>query len=155
MAIRKNLTSLYFRCCIITGVHDIYTNIFFYNFNEIYFMKFLSLQPFVPSGNDFASSKEFFQQLGFSIRWDAGDYVSFEKDECKFILQKFNNKEFAENFMITVGVTNVDELRKNVIEKKLPEKFGIRISEASEQPYGREVNIIDIAGVCWHFVQQG
>jgi len=46
-------------------------------------------------------------------------------------------------------------LRKNVIEKKLPEKFGIRISEASEQPYGREVNIIDIAGVCWHFVQQG
>jgi predicted lactoylglutathione lyase len=125
-------------------------------------MKFLSLQPFVPSGNDFESSKEFFQQLGFSISWDAGDYVSFvhndsfgEKDGCKFILQKFNNKEFAENFMITVGVTNVDEFRKDVIGKKLPEKFGVRIGEASDQPYGREVNIIDIAGVCWNFVQQG
>ena len=123
-------------------------------------MKFLSLQPFVPSGNDFESSKEFFQQLGFSIRWDAGDYVGFvhkdsfgEKDGCKFILQNFNNKEFAENFMITVEVTNVDEFRKDVIGKKLPEKFGIRIGEASDQPYGREVNIIDMAGVCWHFVQ--
>ena len=117
-------------------------------------MKFLSLQPFVPSGNDFDRSKELFLQLGFTIRWDAGDYVSFDKDGCRFILQKFDNKEFAENFMITVGVTNVDEFRKEVIDKKLPEKFGIKIGEASVQPYGREVNIIDIAGVCWHFVQQ-
>ena len=117
-------------------------------------MKFLSLQPFVPSGNDFDRSKELFLQLGFSIRWDAGDYVSFDKDGCRFILQKFDNKEFAENFMITVGVTNVDEFRKEVIDKKLPEKFGIKIGEASMQPYGSEVNIIDIAGVCWHFVQQ-
>ena len=117
-------------------------------------MKFLSLQPFVPSGNDFDRSKELFLQLGFSIRWDAGDYVSFDKDGCRFILQKFDNKEFAENFMITVAVTNVDEFRKEVIDKKLPEKFGIKIGEASMQPYGREVNIIDIAGVCWHFVQQ-
>ena len=116
-------------------------------------MKFLSLQPFVPSGNDFDRSKELFLQLGFSIRWDAGDYVSFDKDGCRFILQKFDNKEFAENFMITVAVTNVDEFRKEVIDKKLPEKFGIKIGEASMQPYGREVNIIDIAGVCWHFVQ--
>jgi len=42
-------------------------------------MKFLSLQPFVPSGNDFEGSKEFFQQLGFNVRWDAGVYVAFEK----------------------------------------------------------------------------
>ena len=116
-------------------------------------MKFLSLQPFVPSGNDFDRSKELFQQLGFSIRWDAGDYVSFEKDDCRFILQRFDNKEFAENFMITVGVTDVDEFRNDVIEKKLPEKFGIKIGAATVQPYGKEVNIIDIAGVCWHFVQ--
>ena len=118
-------------------------------------MKFLSLQPFVPSGNDFESSKEFFRQLGFGISWDDADYVGFEKDGCKFILQKFNNKEFAENFMITVGVTNADEFRKEVIDNKLPERFGIRIGETCDQPYGREVNIIDIAGVCWHFVQQG
>jgi hypothetical protein len=41
-----------------------------------------------------------------------------------------------------------------VIDKQLPEKFGIRISQILQQPYGKEVNIIDIAGVCWHFVEQ-
>ena len=117
-------------------------------------MKFISLQPFVPSGSDFENSKQFFQELGFNISWDAGDYIGFENNGCKFILQKFNNKDFAENFMITVAVTNVAEFRKEVIEKQLPQKFGIRIGEVSDMPYGREVNIIDIAGVCWHFVQQ-
>lgn len=116
-------------------------------------MKFISLQPFVPSGENFERSKQFFTELGFAIRWDAGDYVSFEKDGCRFILQKFNNKEFAENFMLTVGVDNADDFRKMVIEKDLPKKFGIRIGEVTNMPYGREVNIIDIAGVCWHFVQ--
>ena len=117
-------------------------------------MKFLTLQPFVPSGSNFEKSRQFFVELGFSVTWDGGDYTGFERDGCRFILQKFDNKDFAENFMVTVGVENVDEFRKEVLEKKLPEKFGVHIGEASDMPYGREVNIIDIAGVCWHFVQQ-
>jgi hypothetical protein len=117
-------------------------------------MQFNSLKPFVPSGSNFEGSKQFFQELGFTIEWDAGDYVGFEKDGCSFILQKFDNKEFAENFMLTVGIQNADDFKKEVLEKKLPEKYGIRIGPVSDQPYGREVNIIDLAGVCWHFVQQ-
>jgi hypothetical protein len=116
-------------------------------------MKFLSLQPFVPSGKNFKGSRQLFVELGFNIRWESDGYVGFERDGCKFILQNFDNRQFAENFMVTVGVDNVDEFRKQVLEKKLPEKFGIRIGEASDMPYGREVNIIDDAGVCWHFVQ--
>jgi len=117
-------------------------------------MDFLSLQPFVPSGSNFEGSKQFFQELGFTVRWDAGDYVAFENNGCRFILQNFTNKEFAENFMLTVGVASADDFRNEVLEKKLPERFGIRIGSVSDQPYGREVNIIDVAGVCWHFVQQ-
>lgn len=116
-------------------------------------MKFLSLQPFVPSGRDFDIAKKFFTELGFDIRWDAGDYVAFDKDGCRFILQKFDNREFAENFMLTVNVSSAEEFRKMVLEKKLPETFGIRIGEVTQQAYGKEVNIIDLAGVCWHFVE--
>jgi len=116
-------------------------------------MKFISLEPFVPSGSNFEGSKQLFQELGFSINWDAGDYIGFQRDDCKFILQKFNNKEFAENFMISVRISDADEFWKEVNEKQLPKKFGIRLGNPSDQPYGREVNIIDIAGVCWHFVQ--
>jgi hypothetical protein len=117
-------------------------------------MKFLSLQPFVPSGKDFEKSKQLFIELGFNLTWNDGSYAGFERDGCKFILQHFDNKEFAENFMITVGVDDVAAFREEVINKQLPEKFGIRISSGiSQQPYGKEVNIIDIAGVCWHFVE--
>ncbi len=94
-----------------------------------------------------------FIELGFTITWDAGDYIGFAKDNSSFILQKFDNKEFAENFMITVAVDDATAFWKMVTDKKLVEKFGIRISAPAQQPYGLEVNIIDIAGVCWHFVQ--
>lgn len=116
-------------------------------------MKLLSLEPFIPSGSNFETSKQLFQELGFAINWDGGDYVGFERDGCKFILQNYNNEEFAQNLMINVKVTNAEEFWKFVTEKKLPERFGIRITKPKQQPYGKEVNIIDIAGVCWHFVE--
>jgi hypothetical protein len=116
-------------------------------------MQFLSLEPFVPSGSNFDASKQLFQELGFSINWDAGDYIGFAKDACKFILQKYDDKNFSENLMLSVKVDDVEAFRQMVIEKQLPEKFGIRISQPIQQPYGKEVNVIDIAGVCWHFVE--
>jgi hypothetical protein len=116
-------------------------------------MKFLSLEPFIPSGNNFEGAKQFFLELGFTINWDAGDYVGFERDGCKFILQKFDNVEFAQNLMVNVRISNADEFWREVTEKKLPETFGIRLGKPIDQPYGREVNIIDLAGVCWHFVE--
>ncbi|HVM90132.1 MAG TPA: hypothetical protein VMT76_18230 [Puia sp.] len=116
-------------------------------------MKFLSLEPFVPSGKNFEASKQFFTELGFEIKWDAGNYVGFEKDGQKFVLQNYYQPGFAENFMLSVKIENAETFWKYVTDKKLPEKFGIRISKPIKQPYGIEVNIIDVAGVCWHFVE--
>lgn len=116
-------------------------------------MKLLSLEPFIPSGNNFQNSRQLFQELGFKITWDAGDYVGFEQDGCRFILQKYDNEEFAQNLMINVKIDNAEEFWMFVTQNKLPEKFGIRISKPTQQPYGKEVNIIDVAGVCWHFVE--
>lgn len=116
-------------------------------------MTFLSLEPFIPSGSNFEGSKQLFLALGFQITWDAGDYAGFEKDGCKFILQRFDNPDFANNLMISVRVSNADEFYQSVLEKKIPEEFGIRINKPVMQPYGKEVNMIDLAGVCWHFVE--
>ena len=116
-------------------------------------MKILSLAPFVPSGKDYAAAKSFFSELGFRQAWDAGDYAGFESNGFEFILQKFDNRSFAENFMLSVRVEDVEAFRNTVIEKKLPEKYGIRIGQPAMQPYGKEVNLVDAAGVCWHFVQ--
>ena len=116
-------------------------------------MKILSLEPFVPSGSDFEASKQLFQELGIKITWDGGGYVGFDRDGCRFILQQFDNVEFAQNFMISVKISSAEEFLKEITEKKLTEKFKVRISGIKNQPYGKEVNLIDIAGVCWHFVE--
>ena len=120
---------------------------------KLLIMKFLSLEPFVPSGADFEASRQFFLELGFSVNWDAGDYIGLQKDECRFILQKYDQPAFAQNFMLSVKVDNVEEFRDAVLAKNLQEKYGIRIGQITQQPYGKEVNVIDIAGLCWHFVE--
>ena len=94
-------------------------------------MKFLSLEPFVPSGSNFEGSKQFFQELGFTLNWDAGDYIGFEKDGCKFILQKYNNKDFAENFMVSVSVSDAQEFWNEMDEKKLSQKFWYPVRRAN------------------------
>lgn len=116
-------------------------------------MKYNSIEAFVPSGKDFQKSKELFLEIGFQINWETDDLVGFENNGCKFILQKFDNKDFAENFMLSVKVDDLEDFWKNLNEKNLTEKFGVRLQEPKNFPWGREVNMIDMAGVCWHFAE--
>ena len=116
-------------------------------------MKFQSLQPFIPSGPDMDRSKALFLALGFTLTWDGVDYCGFDRDGCKFILQKFDYREFAENLMITINVDDVNAYRNELLEKNVGETFGIRFTDINQQPYGKEMNLIDLAGVCWHFVE--
>jgi hypothetical protein len=116
-------------------------------------MKYNSIEAFVPSGADFAKSRELFLELGFTINWETDDLAGFEKDGCKFILQKYDAKNFAENFMMSVKVGDLDEFWREVSALNLTEKYGVKLSPPQNFPWGREVNMIDIAGVCWHFVK--
>lgn len=114
-------------------------------------MKYNSIEPFVPSGKDFKASRQLFLELGFKITWEANDYIGFENNGCKFILQKYEEKAFAENFMLSVKVDDLDEFWEKISQLNLPEKFGVKLKEPTDFPWGREVDLIDIAGVCWHF----
>ena len=116
-------------------------------------MKYKSIEAFVPSGADFKKSRELFLELGFTISWETADLIGFENDGCKFILQKYDSKDFAENFMMSVKVVDLDEFWREISALKLPEKFGVKLTEPKNFPWGREVNLIDIAGVCWHFAE--
>ena len=118
-------------------------------------MKFLSIEPFVPSGADFEQSKKLFLDLGFIIDWEVDGYAGFIRDGCRFILQRYDKTEFAQNFMLSVKVDDVEAFKKSVLDKDLQAKYGIRLGKITQMPYGLEINLIDIAGVCWHFVEHG
>ncbi|MGE8381392.1 MAG: hypothetical protein ACN6PN_23715 [Sphingobacterium sp.] len=118
-------------------------------------MDFLSLEPFIPSGKDFQKSKLLFQELGFSIAWEEDNLIGFQNENCKFILQQYDNETFAQNLMLAVKIENMNTFWSEITPKKLSDKFGIpEIGQPIKQPYGIEVNIIDIAGVCWHFIEE-
>lgn len=116
-------------------------------------MKVLDIRAFVPSGKDFEKSKQLFIELGFGINFEGGGVVDLEKDGYKFFLQDYDSGECVQHFMMGVGIEDAEAFRNHVIEKKLPERYGVKISSIIEQPYGKEVNLVDIAGVLWHFVQ--
>lgn len=116
-------------------------------------MKYNCIEAFVPSGKDFQSSRGLFLEIGFKIDWENDQMISFENNGCRFLLQNFAAEGFAENMMMRVTVDDLDEFWREISEKRLPENFGVKLTEPKDFPWGREVNLIDIAGVCWHFAQ--
>ena len=111
----------------------------------------VGLVPFVPGGSDFASSLALFLEIGFEELWSSEGYVGLQHGDAKFILQDFDKKDFAENLMLKLEVSDLDAWWAEIDAKDLPGRFpGFRVKPPTEFPWGREVHFIDLAGVCWH-----
>jgi catechol 2,3-dioxygenase-like lactoylglutathione lyase family enzyme len=110
-----------------------------------------SLLPFVPSGKDYDASRRLFADLGFEEVWESNGYAGFRNGAAEFILQRFDDEHFAQNFMVRLNVDDLDRWWAVISQKGLAGAYpGIRFSGPTEHPWGREVNLIDLAGVCWH-----
>ncbi|RPI52294.1 MAG: hypothetical protein EHM55_16860 [Acidobacteria bacterium] len=114
-------------------------------------LRAVSLLPFVPSGSDYEGSRRLFADLGFEELWENGGYAGFRNGDAQFILQKYDVKSFAENFMVRLNVKDLDAWWQAVSQLQLETKYpAFRIKPPADFPWGREVNFIDLAGVCWH-----
>ena len=114
-------------------------------------LRAVSLLPFVPSGADYDGSRRLFKALGFEEIWESGGYAGFRNGDAQFILQRYDVREFAENFMISLKVANLDAWWRDVSAKQLEKTYaGFRITPPKDVPWGREVTFIDPAGACWH-----
>ena len=110
-----------------------------------------ALMPFIPGGKDFAASRSLFAELGFIEQWENGGYVGLRCGEAQFILQDFENESFAQNLMVKLVVPDLDGWWDAVSRRNLEAAFpGVRLKPPTLFPWGREVNLIDLAGVCWH-----
>ena len=110
-----------------------------------------SLLPFVPSGNDYDASRRLFTEIGFEEIWENGGYAGFRSGDAQFILQKFDDRQFAENFMVRINVPDLDAWWQVISQRQLEKSYpAFRIKPPQAFPWGREVHFIDLAGVCWH-----
>ena len=113
-----------------------------------------SLYPFVPSGRDFAVAVAFFNELGFETVWKDGGLAGLRFGGAYFLVQDIDVPEWQKNQMITFEVDDLEEYWKDIDGKNLPTRFGgVKLRAPTDFPWGREVHIIDPAGVCWHVRQ--
>lgn len=114
-----------------------------------------SLLPFVPSGADYEAARRLFADLGFIEEWENDGYAGFANGGARFILQRFDDAHFAGNFMVRLNVPDLDAWWLALSARGLEQKYpGLRLKPPTQFPWGREVNFIDLAGVCWHVGQE-
>jgi hypothetical protein len=115
-----------------------------------------TLYPFVPSGRHFARSIELFAALGFEKQWEGAGYAGLRFGGAYFLLQDIDVPDWQQNQMITFEVSDLDGYWAELQAKGLEANFaGVKLRAPTEFPWGREVHIIDLAGVCWHVRQSG
>lgn len=116
--------------------------------------KLTGLYPFLPAGPDYPRALEFFRALGFELVWDAGGCAGLRCGGAYFILQDIHVPVWQANQMVVAEVEDLDlywdTLQALGLEGRFP---GVTIKPPTDYPWGREVHLIDPAGLCWHFRQ--
>lgn len=114
----------------------------------------IELKAFVPA-KDFAMSKAFYADLGFTENWSTEDLAEFQCGQSKFLLQNFYEQKLAENLMMQLMVTDCDEWWARIEKSKPTESFSNAKAKAPEvQPWGQRVLYVwDPSGVLWHIAE--
>lgn len=111
-------------------------------------------RPFLPT-RDFDLSKRFYQALGFEKVLD-GEVAIFNAASGGFILQRYYQKEWAENTMLQLMVDDLDAWWLHIASLDLANRFGVPAPRAPAlQPWGlRVAYVVDPSGVLWHIAER-
>jgi hypothetical protein len=113
-----------------------------------------ALHPFVPSGRNFDTAIAFFGDLGFALAWRAEGLAGLRFGEAYFMLQDIDVPDWQSNQMLTIEVDDLDTYWLELELLDLEGRYdGVKLRPPTDFPWGREVHIIDPAGVCWHVRQ--
>lgn len=112
------------------------------------------IRPFLPA-KDFDLSKRFYQALGFEMVLD-GEVAIFNTVSGGFVLQRYYQKEWAENSMLQLMVDDLDAWWAHIESLDLAATFGVAAPKPpAMQPWGlRIAYVVDPAGVLWHVAQR-
>ena len=113
-----------------------------------------ALRPFLPA-KDFETSKAFYQAIGFETLLD-GEVAIFGIGATAFILQRYYQKDWAENSMVQLMVDDLDAWWGHLVSLDLPGRFGVPAPRPPIlQPWGlRIAYVVDPSGVLWHVAER-
>lgn len=112
------------------------------------------MRSFLPT-RDFDLSKRFYEAIGFEKVHD-GEVAIFDAASGGFILQRYYQKEWAENTMVHLMVDDLDAWWAHIEALDLPAQFSVQPPKApAMQPWGLRVAFVcDPCGVLWHIAQR-
>jgi uncharacterized glyoxalase superfamily protein PhnB len=116
-------------------------------------LRITEIKAFVPSKN-FEISKQFYQDLGFTMDSDDDGIAYFHFENVSFLLQDYCIEALAENFMMHILVEDVDAWWEQVLNSGVVEKYGVRITPIELQAWQmRDFCLFDPSGVLWRIGQ--
>lgn len=112
-------------------------------------MNLLDIRPFIPC-QDFEISQAFYRALGFSIS-PAGDELALgELGNCTIFLQKYYNKELAENLMMQLIVDDAERFYHHLSHIT---DMDMKYSDVKHEHWGKVVYLWGPAGELWHVTE--
>jgi hypothetical protein len=111
-------------------------------------MKVDDIRAFIPC-KDYENSKTFYTELGFSGEYVTDDLTLFEAGECTFFLQRYYNKEFAENLMFQLIVVDIDA----AFEMANKSKHKTKITPIQQEHWGKVFYLTGPSGELWHVTE--
>jgi catechol 2,3-dioxygenase-like lactoylglutathione lyase family enzyme len=113
----------------------------------------VEIKAFVPA-RDFELSKRFYEDLGFSVAWSSDDLAYLHAGRSSFLLQRFYQQEHAANFMMHLLVADVEAWWKQVVDRQLAGRYGVKAQAPEDRPWGvRDFVLVDPTGVLWRIGQ--
>lgn len=111
------------------------------------------IKAFVPA-KDFALSKQFYTDMGFTIASEGGGVAYFHFGGVSFLLQDYCTEGFAENFMMHILVDDVEAWWRHIEDSDVVKKYAVKIWPLETQSWGmRDFCLTDPSGVLWRIGQ--
>ena len=112
----------------------------------------ISMRPIVPA-KDFDTSKRFYVELGFQPRPLADRLVEMQLGVFSFILQDYYVREWADNFVVHVTVSDLGAWWDHFVSLDLPERYGVKMQAPESQGWAVVASVTDPCGVLWRFAE--
>jgi hypothetical protein len=111
-----------------------------------------AMRPMVPA-KDFEISKRFYIELGFQPRPIADRLVEMQLGLFSFILQAYYVRDWADNFVVHVTVSDVGLWWDHIVSLDLPARYGVKTQAPESQGWAVVAGVTDPSGVLWRFAQ--
>ena len=112
-------------------------------------MRVDDIRVFIPS-KDYEVSKSFYQAIGFTMEYVSDDLTLFENGDCFFFLQRFYNRELANNLVLQLSVLDINEAYERIANLK---GFEIKFEPIKQERWGKVVFLWGPSGELWQITE--